>query len=80
MTVEEVKQEMIRVIVEATETELTLTEETGLFEDMGLSSVEVVVMLSDLEEAFGVDIPASELRSVHTVGDLCQLVISILTK
>lgn len=80
MTVEEVKQEIIRVIVEATETELTLTEETGLFEDMGLSSVEVVVMLSDLEEAFGIDIPASELRSVRTVGDLCQLVISILTK
>ena len=80
MTVEEVKQEIIRVIVEATETELTLTEETGLFEDMGLSSVEVVVMLSDLEEAFGIDIPASELRRVRTVGDLCQLVISILTK
>ena len=80
MTVEEVKQEIIQVIVEATETELTLTEETGLFEDMGLSSVEVVVMLSDLEEAFGIDIPASELRSVRTVGDLCQLVISILTK
>ena len=80
MTVEEVKQEIIQVIVDATETELTLTEGTGLFEDMGLSSVEVVVMLSDLEEAFGVDIPASELRSVRTVGDLCQLVISILTK
>ena len=80
MTVEEVKQEIIQVIVEATETELTLTEETGLFEDMGLSSVEVVVMLSDLEEAFGIDIPASELRRVRTVGDLCQLVISILTK
>lgn len=80
MTVEEVKQEIIQVIVEATETELTLTEGTGLFEDMGLSSVEVVVMLSDLEEAFGIDIPASELRRVRTVGDLCQLVISILTK
>lgn len=78
MTVEEVKQEIIHVIVDATETELILTEETGLFEDMGLSSVEVVVMLSDLEEAFGIDIPASELRSVRTVGDLCQVVISIL--
>ena len=80
MTVEEVKQEIIQVIVEATETELTLTEGTGLFEDMGLSSVEVVVMLSDLEEAFGIDIPASELRRVRTVGDLCQVGISILTK
>ena len=80
MTVEEAKKEIIRVIRDSTETELELTEETNLFSDMGLASVEVMVMMGDLEDTFGVDIPASRLRNVRTVGDICELVITILTK
>lgn len=80
MTVQEVKQEIIRVIKDSTETEFDISESTQLFGEMGLSSVEAVVMLADLEEAFGVDIPAASLRKVRTIGDICELVISILTK
>ena len=78
MTVEEAKKEIIRVIRDSTENELELTEETNLFSDMGLASVEV--MVGDLEDTFGVDIPASRLRNVRTVGDICELVITLLTK
>ncbi|MGN0399832.1 MAG: acyl carrier protein [Blautia sp.] len=78
MIVEEAKKEIFRVIMESTETELEVTEETGLVKDMGLSSVEVFVLLGDLEDAFGIRIPASELSQVRTAGDLCQLIISIL--
>lgn len=78
MTVQEAKKAIIEVIVESTEAEFDVTESTNLFSDMGLASVEVVVMLNDLEEAFGVEIPVSKLRSVRTVGDLTEIVISIL--
>ena len=80
MTVQEAKKEIIRVIKVSTETELDSTEQTNMFTDMGLSSVEVVVMLGDLEDTFGIDIPASRLRRVRTVGDMCELVIQILTE
>ena len=53
MTIEEVKKEVLRIIKESTETELKVTEETSLFADMGLASVEVVVMVGELEETFG---------------------------
>ena len=79
MTVQEAKKEIIRVIKVSTETELDITEQTNMFTDMGLSSVEVVVMLGELEDTFGIDIPASRLRRVRTVGDMCELVIQILT-
>ena len=46
---------------------------------MGLASVEAYVLLSDLEEEFGVRIPASALRNVRTTGDLCSLVIRKMT-
>lgn len=80
MTVQEAKKEIIRVIKVSTETELDITEQTNMFTDMGLSSVEVVVMLGELEDTFGIDIPASRLRRVRTVGDMCELVIRILTE
>lgn len=80
MTVQEAKKEIIRVIKVSTETELDITEQTNMFTDMGLSSVEVVVMLGELEDTFGIDIPASRLRRVRSVGDMCELVIQILTE
>ena len=75
MSIEELKQKILEVIAESTETELEVTEDTTLYEEMGLASVEAYVLLSDLEEEFGVRIPASELRNVSTTGDLCALVI-----
>lgn len=78
MTIQEAIKAMIHVIVESTETEVEVTEKTHLVEDLGLSSMEVVVLLGDLESAFGIDIPVSRVRRIQTVGDLCQVVISIL--
>ena len=80
MTVQEAKKEIIGVIKVSTETELDIMEQTNMFTDMGLSSVEVVVMLGELEDTFGIDTPASRLRRVRTVGDMCELVIQILTE
>lgn len=78
MTVEEAKEKILEVIVESTETDMEVKEDTALYEDMGLASVEVYVMLCDLEEVFGISIPASALRQIRTAGDLCDLVIRCL--
>ena len=78
MKIQDVKKKIIEVIKESTETEITLTSETELFADMGLSSVEVVVMLGDLEDAFGIDIPAVDIRNVRTIGELSDLIIFIM--
>ena len=80
MKIQDVKKKIIEVIKESTETEITLTSETELFADMGLSSVEVVVMLGDLEDAFGIDIPAVDIRNVRTIGELSDLIIFIMRK
>ena len=78
MTTQDVKKKIIDVIEKSTETELELTPDTELFADMGLSSVEVVVMLGDLEDDFGIDIPAADIRNVRTIGELSDLIIFIL--
>lgn len=78
MTVEELKKQVIQIIKESTETEQEITEKTNLFVDLGLASVEVVVMIGELEETFGIDIPASKLRKVRTVENLCNLIVEII--
>jgi len=80
MTIAQVKEEILAVIRKSTETEMALTPETNLIQEMGLSSVETMLLLSDLEDRFGINIPASSLRSIQTVEDLTQVVISLLMK
>lgn len=80
MTIAELNKEIFTVILNSTETEVDITETTHLIRDMGLSSVEVMMMISDLEDWFDIEIPPSRLRQVQTVGDLCQTVLNILRK
>ena len=78
MTTAAIREDVFKVVAESTETEAAITEETGLIQDMGLSSIEVMILVSDLEEHFNIRIAASRLRNVRTVGDLCGIVADIL--
>lgn len=80
MTIEQVKEEILVVIRKSTETELELKPQTHLVRELGLSSVETMLLLSDLEDRFGIDIPASCLRNIQTVDDLTKTVIGLLLK
>lgn len=78
MTVAQVTQMVTDTIQKSTETELELTQDTHLVREIGLSSVEAMLLFSDLEDAFGIDIPVSALRDIETVGDVAQMVIQCL--
>ena len=78
MTVNELKEEIIEAIIDSTETDIDITAETHIVNEMGLSSVETMMLVSDLEDHFGITIPTAVLRDVRTVGDLCEIVIDAL--
>ena len=46
------------------------SELTGL----GLTSLELLMIITDFESAFGVSISDSELEQLHTIGDIVALV------
>ena len=79
MTIDQLKKEIFSVIRESTETEMELTEDTHIINEMGLSSIEAMMLISDLDQHFGINIPTSLLRDVRTVHDLCQVVIDTLS-
>ena len=78
MTEQQVIDKVIEIIVDASETEENVTTNTSIIDDSGLSSMESILILGDIENEFGIDLPISGLRKVRTVGDLCQHVIEKL--
>lgn len=78
MTIKELNQQIYAVIRSSTETELELTEDMHLITQMGLSSVEIMLMISDLEDHFGIELPIEELRGVATIGQLCKTILETI--
>ncbi len=62
----------------------TAFNNTGIFfvneeEDLNLDSLHFISILCELEEAFGIEIPADIMTSdnLHTFGDFCNLVLKL---
>ena len=47
-----------------------VNENSVLMDDLDLSSMEILTIVADLEETFGLSITEKELRNVVTIGDL----------
>lgn len=47
-----------------------VSEDSVLMDDLDLSSMEILTVVADLEETFGLRIPEKELRNFVTIGDL----------
>ena len=47
-----------------------VNENSVLMDDLDLSSMEIMTIVADLEETFGLRIPEMELRNLVTIGDL----------
>ena len=52
----------------------TINIDAHLFEDLDIDSIDAIDMLSRLRELTGKDLPADELKSVRTVGEVVALV------
>lgn len=80
MTVQEAKTEIIRSIVEITETEVEVTETTEIIRGLGLASIEVLMLLGELEDTYDVDLSPKVVEHVKTVGQLCDAIIDQLKR
>ena len=49
-----------------------VNENSVLMDDLDLSSMEILTIVADLEETFGLRIPEKELRNFVTISDLAD--------
>ena len=78
MTAQEAKRAIIDSIIEITETEEIVTEETEVIRDLGLASVEVMMLLAELEDVYDVELSTKTVQYIKTVGELCDIIIEQL--
>ncbi len=45
-----------------------ITEETDFKEDLGIDSLDLFELVTDLEDAYKIEVPAEELENLTTVG------------
>ena len=78
MTIEQAKKQIIKSIIDVTETDQQVTEESLIVHELGLSSMEVLVMIGELEDIYGVELNMKRIGNVKTVGQLCDVIIDQL--
>lgn len=69
----EMFEELKSVLVEKLDlNEADIEETTSFKDDLGVDSLDLFDLVMELEDKFGFDIPAEDLESIATVGDMVK--------
>ena len=55
----------------------TITEESRLVEDLKADSANIMVMIMDLEDQFGITVEDDQIMKLRTVGDVARYIDSL---
>lgn len=71
------RDQVIRRLLAASDVKLAaadVNEATSLREDLDISSLILITLASELEDALGIDIEDEELGRIRTIGDLFKAI------
>ena len=59
------------------DTDDEITAESELIEDLGISSMDILLMISSLEEEFAIKVSEKEIRKMFTINDVVDTVVRL---
>jgi|O1111metagenome_2_1110795.scaffolds.fasta_scaffold03594_4 acyl carrier protein len=65
--------ELIRLEVDEEYTDIEITPDTDLKEELQFTSLNMLVVMNEIEEQYGVEINADDLRFIRTIRDIEKL-------
>lgn len=81
MTRDQVKDIVFRTFTDViADDEVTITENSGIMDDLDMDSIEMQEVFSDLEEEFEVEILDSMLKRMITIGDVIDVMAELQGK
>ena len=77
MSEQEVLEKVIKLISERFSVDvLKITKDTTFQEDLGADSLDVVELVMELEDTFGIQISDEDAEKIVTIGDAVNYIIS----
>ena len=76
MNREGILQRVIALFATMADTDDEITAESELIEDLGISSMDVLFLISSLEEEFQIKVSEKAFRKIVTIGDVVDTVAS----
>ena len=67
-------EKLERIISEYKGEDVTLTMETVIIADLGLNSLDLINLVTDIEEGFDVEIPDRAIKLFKTVKDVIRFI------
>lgn len=77
MNKETILEKAIALFTTMTEAD-DITAESELMEDLDLASMDVLFVISSLEEEFGVKVDETMIQNMYTVGDVADIVAGLM--
>jgi acyl carrier protein len=76
----DILQRVIDLISTMADTEEEITEESELINDLGISSMDILFMISSLEEEFKIKVSERVVRRMYTIADVAQIVAELVAE
>lgn len=73
MNREDIFKKVVNLFATMTEEE-EIYEDSELMEDLGIDSMDVLYLISCLENEFGCKVPEKEIRKMYTIGDVIDII------
>ncbi len=70
-------EEVVNLIVDVADiSKEDITEDSSFIDDLDMSSLEIMALMSKIEKTFSVKISEKEMMSIETVNDIIELISS----
>jgi len=77
MNSEKILERVIALFSTMTEAE-EITEESELIDDLEISSMDVLFLISSLEAEFDIKVPEKAIRKMATIGDVVEVIEGLI--
>lgn len=73
MSREEILEKVIDLFSSMTEAE-EITEDSEIIDDLEITSMDIMLLITSMEETFGIKIPEKALRKMVTISDVVDVI------
>lgn len=75
----EVLEKVIAILSGISEVD-EITVDSELLDDLDIDSMNLLLLLSSMEEEFKVHISEDDMRKMYTVGDVVEIILNLISK